>query len=450
MIAFASTGPNQTAQLANDGTFVLPVTGGSWSLSLDTQSAASQNLVPPQFQFTVTDGVNISNIVYVAPLATRTISGSVKTSTNSPVSGINVYAGTMLNGTNFNANANTDANGNYSLAVLPGLWVAGLDSQGLSQRGYPTVASQNVDTTSGNQTANFVVGGQPIGAIWFRETMGVVGEFGANSTPIVTYPVTPKNYRVLFHVFNDTNPPSTGAVFFTGPVGSGLTNAAADALFGVVRDGTNVYYASPSIKSPAAAPGGTWTVVYNNIVNTFTMPDPQVSARIAVPVPTVARTNGTLRAISWTYKDQNGNSLPGTPGFIVTNRLDLFDQNGSPIDTEMFPTASVFTYPSTNPYSWSDIGLIRTGYYDSYTNEYFFSFSESSPSLTGTGIVSGHTSQFLLNGAPLQNYTVQFSTALGSGNWTTLYVTNGATSPLTIADAGATNAARFYRILVGP
>src|SRR5581483_4187627 len=439
MIVFASTGPNQNAQLGADGSFVFPLTGGTWTLSLDSQTAASLNLVAPQIQFNVTDGSSISNILYVAPLSTRTISGTVKSATNSPISGVGVFASTTVNGTNFNVNADTDGNGNYSLPVLAGVWSVGVDSQGLTQRGYPSVQNQNVDTTSGNQSANFIVGGGPIGTIFFRQAMGVVGEFGHGMTPAVSYPVTPKNYRVMFQVFDDTNPPAVGTVLFTGPPGSGLTNSAADPTFGVVQNGTNVFYLSQPVKNPATAQGGQWMVSYRNIVNTFQVPDPQVNSRMDVPVPTITISNGLLSKVSWSYRDANGNPVAGIPAFITTTRVDLFDQNGNLFDSQASSPATSYSYSPNSVYAWANIGLIRTVYYDTLTNQYFFNFSESSPSLTGAALLAGHTWQFLINVAPAQNYTVQYATTLGPANWTTLYVTNGAASPFKIVDPGATN-----------
>jgi hypothetical protein len=450
MILFASTGQNQNAQLGPDGSFVFPLTGGTWTLSLDSQTAASLNLVTPQIPFNVTDGINISNILYVAPFANRTISGTVKSATNSPISGVGVFASTMVNGTNFNVNASTGANGDYSLPVLAGPWSVGVDSQGLNQRGYPSVQNQNVDTTSGNQSANFIVGGNPIGTVFFRQAMGVVGEFGRGMTPAVSYPVIPKNYRVMFQVFDDTNPPAAGSVLFTGPPGSGLTNSPADPTFGVVQEGTNVFYLSQSVNNPSQAQGGQWMVTYRNNGNSFQVPDPQVNSRIDVPVPTITITNGLLSRVSWTYRDANGNPVAGIPAFITTTRVDLFDQNGNLFDSQTSSPATSYAYSPNSVYAWANIGIVRMVYYDTLTNQYFFNFKESSPSLTGATFLSGHTWQFLLNGAPAQNFTVQYATILSPGNWSTLYVTNSAASPLKIVDPGATNSARFYRVLLGP
>jgi hypothetical protein len=161
MIGFGPNGQNAGASIANDGTFALPASAGTWTVSLDSQTAAGQNLVGPQLSFNVTDGVNISNISYVAVVATRTITGTVHTATNTAVTGVFVFANATVNGTNYNATGTTDGGGNYFLPVLAGQWSVGLDSQTLVQRGFSSVTSHNVDTSAGNQTANFIVGGQP-------------------------------------------------------------------------------------------------------------------------------------------------------------------------------------------------------------------------------------------------------------------------------------------------
>jgi hypothetical protein len=61
---------------------------------------------------------------------------------------------------------------------------------------------------------------------------------------------------------------------------------------------------------------------------------------------------------------------------------------------------------------------------------------------------SGSQFRFLLNGTGGQNYTIQYSVTLT--NWTSLLVTNAPTSSFTVTDSSATNAFRFYRVLVGP
>ena len=59
--------------------------------------------------------------------------------------------------------------------------------------------------------------------------------------------------------------------------------------------------------------------------------------------------------------------------------------------------------------------------------------------------------QMSVNGTAGQNYTVQYSTSVTSTTaWKTLEITNPPTSTFFVTDPNATNATRFYRVLIGP
>ena len=59
--------------------------------------------------------------------------------------------------------------------------------------------------------------------------------------------------------------------------------------------------------------------------------------------------------------------------------------------------------------------------------------------------------QMRLIGASNQNYTIQVSTNLSSTNWTTIFITNSATTnSFIVIDPNATNKQGFYRTLIGP
>jgi hypothetical protein len=59
--------------------------------------------------------------------------------------------------------------------------------------------------------------------------------------------------------------------------------------------------------------------------------------------------------------------------------------------------------------------------------------------------------QMRFTGASNQNYTVQASTNLASGFWTSLFVINSpTTTSFIVVDPNATNNQSFYRILIGP
>ena len=93
------------------------------------------------------------------------------------------------------------------------------------------------------------------------------GSFNGNPTPNTTFPVTLNGYSAGLQVNDDTNYPAATNVFFTGPAGSGLTNAPGDLNNSSINTGkeNSAFYQSSLIASPAAAPGGTWVVNYKGI-----------------------------------------------------------------------------------------------------------------------------------------------------------------------------------------
>ena len=72
------------------------------------------------------------------------------------------------------------------------------------------------------------------------------------------------------------------------------------------------------------------------------------------------------------------------------------------------------------------------------------------PTISSPARLPGGQFHMTVNGSAGQNYTIQLSTNLGSTNWTSLLVTNSATSSFLFTDPNATNSPRFYRVLVGP
>jgi len=74
--------------------------------------------------------------------------------------------------------------------------------------------------------------------------------------------------------------------------------------------------------------------------------------------------------------------------------------------------------------------------------------ASASPVLSQPTKLSSTQFSFQLSGIAGQNYTVQYSTTLT--DWNTLYVTNAPANLFLLIDLTATNAQRFYRVLVGP
>jgi hypothetical protein len=140
-------------QSALDGFFSVGVSAGVWNLSLECNSAESNNLISPQLTVDVTSGVNVSNLVLVAQHATATIYGRV-TDSSGPLTGVNMFANTTVGGTNYVSGCvNTDSNGNYSIPVFPAEWSVGGN--------YPGMTNENATVTGTTSVMlNFVVSPQ--------------------------------------------------------------------------------------------------------------------------------------------------------------------------------------------------------------------------------------------------------------------------------------------------
>jgi hypothetical protein len=149
------------SQTGADGSFSVGVYQGGWNLSFSSDDLASRGLVGPQFQFTVTQGVNQTVNNAVALPAPRRISGFVRDANGNAIGSLWVYAFATINDRQYNAGGQTDDQGNYTLAVADGDWQVGLNCYGsnsLSSYGLPCVSNQSVHISQNNGTADFVVG----------------------------------------------------------------------------------------------------------------------------------------------------------------------------------------------------------------------------------------------------------------------------------------------------
>ena len=140
-------GNSMNASSAADGSFDLGVLAGGFYVGVSTDTTSALGLVASQLQVTVVNGVDQNNLLLVVRPANRQITGRV-TGSSVGLGNVNVYGSVTVGGVTYNANANTDGSGNYSLGVFDGVWSVGVDSQALTQQGFTPVNNQSV-TVSG-------------------------------------------------------------------------------------------------------------------------------------------------------------------------------------------------------------------------------------------------------------------------------------------------------------
>jgi hypothetical protein len=138
----------------------------SWQLGLSSESTPTNyDFTQPQFSQTGGTNLNAGQTVlqnFTGILATNLITGNVKDSNGTNISGVGVFANLNLNGTNYQNYVDTDTNGNYSLNVANGSWDIGVSCNGgsdsLSQLGSYVCPNDQFPTISGNNaTNNFIV-----------------------------------------------------------------------------------------------------------------------------------------------------------------------------------------------------------------------------------------------------------------------------------------------------
>ena len=157
----------------SNGQYVVGVVAGLnndwWQVGINSETSLA-NYLFSQPAFDSNGGTNLSantaaQINFTAILATNAISGTVKDNSGNGVSGVGVNASATINSLNFDAYADTDANGNYSLNVANGSWDVSVNCTGGSDSldnifgsgNYQCPNNQSVTINNNNGAASFTV-----------------------------------------------------------------------------------------------------------------------------------------------------------------------------------------------------------------------------------------------------------------------------------------------------
>ena len=120
--------------------------------------AASHNVIGPDINLNVTEGVDLNNIILIAQISTgQRISGVVTNTSGVAFASVNMFASRIINGTNYNVGASTDVTGHYQLVVLNGSWNVGVSQSGLGSQGYAAPTNQSVNVANNQVTVNFAI-----------------------------------------------------------------------------------------------------------------------------------------------------------------------------------------------------------------------------------------------------------------------------------------------------
>jgi hypothetical protein len=139
-----------------DGAFTIPVFNGTWFI--DVTGNLPENKIWPKHVFDIT-GTNVSDIEYKLLATDATISGIVKTWTGAPLSNVEIWARTLIDGFSYSAASRvSNASGQFSIPVSRrASWAVGANCGQLIQMGYLCAGLEAPDISSGEGQAEFIV-----------------------------------------------------------------------------------------------------------------------------------------------------------------------------------------------------------------------------------------------------------------------------------------------------
>jgi hypothetical protein len=257
----------------------------------------------------------------------------------------------------------SDADGNFSAAVTPGIWKLKISDLAAALLGYGK-KSTTVNTTGGS------VAGLQIPLSGSKGSLELVfffpsGSFGGSTNGSISFPTRLQNYYALYNL-SDANFPTNA--LFSGPAGSGLTNTPS-AVFGANYQGGSAFYSSPQISVPPYPPGGLYQVNYKGQPQPFVLANPDAQNRQLVLVPNaIVDAAGQLTEVRWSYRDVNGNPI-ACPPFVTALEIRIDGiiggrlHNGSPLpgETNHVLSSTVF---------WTNVSSIQMVYNDTLENQY--------------------------------------------------------------------------------
>jgi hypothetical protein len=439
------------------------------------------------------------------------IFGYVRNTGGNPIIGVSVSAN---DGNGDNYSTSTDGNGYYSFNVGNGNWDVSVDCGGLNSLGYQCVSDQNVTVSSDNVEQDFTAQSSSSSGGPLQITTAVLPDGLASNSYNQQLNASGGQQPYAWSLTPGSLPLPAGLSLSTNGVLSGTPAAAAIGTnyFSVrVTDnqGNTVDQLLSLTIYPAltmatnALPNGTVGTPYSaqilvsggdadygysyNVVGTL---PPGLNVFLGTITTSnelflISGTPTNSGAFPFTFQayDLDFNEVQG--GFSITitsSTLQITTPTLSNAIAGVAYTDQLQASGGTPPYAWtiaagsqqppsalklSTNGLISGVPAVSGTNSFIVRVTDDN-SLTatrtltlitipnpkpilGSEVKSGAQFQFLLNGAIGQNYTLQLSTNLSSGNWISLFTTNNpATGSFPVTDPNATNKQGFYRILVGP
>ena len=141
-----------------DGSFEASLYGGTWNIALECGDAQERGFVSSFTNVVVPQTGSLSNVIIRVPRATVQITGTVKDSAANPIANLQIDANALINGASYHAGClTTDAQGAFTINVVPGNWMVNLRTDELEARGFAAMPGRNIVVGGGANVVNFIV-----------------------------------------------------------------------------------------------------------------------------------------------------------------------------------------------------------------------------------------------------------------------------------------------------
>ncbi|HEY5297758.1 MAG TPA: hypothetical protein VIK59_07520 [Verrucomicrobiae bacterium] len=434
LLALGITDPN--------GNFTAGVTANQWKIGGDSASLAGHGYVGLNGKTTVdTTTGSVAGVTLALPQGTACFYGTVKDNLGNPLPGaVAVYGEDSDQDNNGNgmyqSDGYADTNGNYVTVVVGGLggsdlWQAGIDNQSswpnyifsqsaLQQNGGTNLTVGNavrqdfIALLATNQiTGNVSFNGAPVSGVAVNANAMIGGasyQAQAQTDSSGNYSMNVANSEDWSVSLNCNGGDSS----LDGILGSG-NYQCPDNLD--VSINNNNAAGEDFVVQPAGGGSGSLGITTASLAN----------ATVGVAYTNQLQASGGTTPYTWTL----ANGSPPLPSALTLSTNGLLSG---------VPAAG-----GTNPFS------VRLTDYNLLTVTQSFTLIVNPKPVLGSPAWAANQFQMRLTGAAHQGYTVQMSTNLSSAHWLSLFSTNSATTnSFILIDPNATNAQRFYRILIGP
>jgi hypothetical protein len=432
VVALTATNQNVVSGTIADGSgkYFLTLNPGAYVLLAALPGYYTDQRLAPEV--TLTNGESATNNL-VLTNGTVAIAGSVYDQGNS-----NALGGVFLQGTSgtFFEVAFTDTNGNYSFGGTSNNWKIKISDERLSRRGYlaPEGNALVVDAGSGS-VSNADIGLYKGNALFY-------GQLTISNTPVPNAAIegNDNNQFLSGKAYTDLNGNygivalvnagvlGTNDTWDCAPNASDETGARVDTLVNDIYNqvenaplATNESYLQNFVGLPITA------TISGQLVNNQGVP---ISG---VGVGGAASINGIQFVTAFVDTDNNGNFSFGAANGQWNVQPNCCGSDG----LDNFGYYAPFNYVVNIPPASQVVNIVV--------------YPSDLPLLSQPSKVSASQFNVNLYGASGDNYTLQATTNLATGNWSTVtIVTNLPGNPYLIQDFHATNGARFYRAFQGP